>query len=168
MSDGGLSKARLGRMHDIMTGYVARGEVPGMVTLVSRRGEVHVDAIGAKTTAGNDPIQRDTIFRISSMTKPITAVAAMILVEECKLRLDEPVDRLLPELANRKVLKRIDGAARRDCSSKPSDHRPRPADLHHGLRPGLCVAGCVSDSEGGERAADRDGGACPIGDACSG
>src|SRR5260370_517612 len=51
----------------------------------------------------------DTIFRISSMTKPITAVATMILVEECKLRLDEPVDRLLPELANRKVLRRLDG-----------------------------------------------------------
>ena len=54
-------------------------------------------------------MRRDTIFRIASMTKPITAGAAMILVEECKLRLDEPVDRLLPELANRKVLKRIDG-----------------------------------------------------------
>src|SRR6266567_2180526 len=108
MSNGGLSRARLGRMHDIMAGYVARGEVPGMVTLVSRRGEVHVDAIGAKA-AGGSPMWRDTIFRISSMTKPIAAVAAMILVEECKLRLDEPVDRLLPELANRKVLKRIDG-----------------------------------------------------------
>src|SRR6185295_8869899 len=58
---------------------------------------------------GSDPMARDTIFRITSMTKPITAAATMILVEECKLRLDEPVDRLLPELANRKVLKRIDG-----------------------------------------------------------
>jgi CubicO group peptidase (beta-lactamase class C family) len=54
-------------------------------------------------------MRRDTIFRITSMTKPITAAAAMILVEECKLRLDEPVDRLLPELAGRKVLKRLDG-----------------------------------------------------------
>jgi CubicO group peptidase (beta-lactamase class C family) len=101
MSVQGLSRARLARMHDVMAGYVERGEVPGMVTLVSRRGEVHVDAIGA--------IRRDTIFRISSMTKPITAAAAMILVEECKLRLGEPVDRLLPELAGRKVLKRLDG-----------------------------------------------------------
>ena len=58
-------------------------------------------------------MRRDTIFRIASMTKPITAVAAMILVEECKLRLDEPVDRLLPELANRQVLKRHRRAARR-------------------------------------------------------
>jgi CubicO group peptidase (beta-lactamase class C family) len=110
MNTGGLSKARLGRMHDVMAGYVERGEVPGIVTLVSRRGEVHVDALGMKAVGGSDPMRRDTIFRIASMTKPITAAAAMILVEECKLRLDEPVDRLLPELADRRVLKRIDGA----------------------------------------------------------
>ncbi|MGB6452276.1 MAG: serine hydrolase domain-containing protein [Steroidobacteraceae bacterium] len=105
----GLSKARLGRMHQTMAAYVEAREVPGVVTLVSRRGEVHVDAIGAKALDGRDPIGRDTIFRIASMTKPITAVATMILVEECKLRLDEPVERLLPELANRRVLKRMDG-----------------------------------------------------------
>jgi CubicO group peptidase (beta-lactamase class C family) len=113
MSKGGFSKARLDRMRDVMAGHVERG-VPGLVTLVSRRGEVHVEAIGMKEAGGpgavgNGPIRRDTIFRISSMTKPITAVAAMVLVEECKLRLDEPVDRLLPELADRKVLKRLDG-----------------------------------------------------------
>jgi CubicO group peptidase (beta-lactamase class C family) len=55
-------------------------------------------------------MRRDTIFRIASMTKPITAAAAMILVEECKLRLDEPVDRWLPELANSTVLKEAHGA----------------------------------------------------------
>jgi CubicO group peptidase (beta-lactamase class C family) len=109
MSTGGLSRARRARMHDIMAGYVERGEVPGIVTLVSRRGEMHVDAIGMQALGGSDPIRRDTIFRISSMTKPITAVAAMILVEECRLRLDEPVDRLLPELADRTALKRLDG-----------------------------------------------------------
>src|SRR5947199_2637789 len=54
-------------------------------------------------------MRSDTIFRIASMTKPITAAATMILVEECKLRLDERADRLLPELANRRVLKRLDG-----------------------------------------------------------
>jgi CubicO group peptidase (beta-lactamase class C family) len=113
MSKGGFSKARLDRMRDVMAGHVERG-VPGLVTLVSRRGEVHVEEIGMKAAGGpgavgNGPIRRDTIFRISSMTKPITAVATMVLVEECKLRLDEPVDRLLPELADRKVLKRLDG-----------------------------------------------------------
>jgi CubicO group peptidase (beta-lactamase class C family) len=109
MSAAGLSRGRLGRMHEVMFGYVERGEVPGLVTLVSRRGEVHVDAIGMKAVEGSDPIRRDTIFRISSMTKPITAAATMILVEECKVRLDEPVDRWLPELAERQVLKRLDG-----------------------------------------------------------
>jgi CubicO group peptidase (beta-lactamase class C family) len=109
MSVGGLSKGRLGRMHDVMAGHVDRGEVPGLVALISRRGEVQVDAIGMKASGGREPIRRDTIFRVSSMTKPIAAAAAMILMEECRLRLDEPVDRLLPELADRKVLKRPDG-----------------------------------------------------------
>src|SRR6266704_4200925 len=109
MSTAGLSRARLGRMQEGMAGYGERGEVPGLVTLVSRRGEVHVDASGMKAVSESDPIRRDTIFRISSMTKPITAAATMILVEECKVRLDEPLDRLLPELAGRQVLKRLDG-----------------------------------------------------------
>jgi CubicO group peptidase (beta-lactamase class C family) len=108
MSTAGLSKARLDRMHDVMAGHIERRDLPGLVTLVSRRGEVHVDAIGMMALGGNDPMRRDTIFRIASMTKPITAAATMILVEDCKLRLDEAVDGLLPELANRRVLKRID------------------------------------------------------------
>ncbi|WP_240417703.1 serine hydrolase domain-containing protein [Paenibacillus periandrae] len=103
-----LSKERLGRMHDIMAGYVERGEISGMVTLISRREDVYVDAIGKLAFGSDVSMQRDTLFRIASMTKPITAAAAMILVEECRLRLDEPVDQLLPELADRQVLKRID------------------------------------------------------------
>src|SRR5207302_7413533 len=79
MSIAGLSRARLGRMHDVMAGYVERGDVPGLVTLVSRRGEVHVDVIGTMAIADPTPMRRDTIFRISSMTKPIIAVATMIL-----------------------------------------------------------------------------------------
>lgn len=108
MTGGGLSKARLSRVGAVLSGYVERGAVPGVVGLISRRGMVHVEVIGAKSLGG-DPVCRDTIFRITSMTKPITAVAVMILVEECKLRLDEPVDRLLPELAGRRVLRRLDG-----------------------------------------------------------
>jgi CubicO group peptidase (beta-lactamase class C family) len=109
MSSAGFSKTRLGLMRDVMARHVERGDVPGIVTLVSRGSETHVDAIGMTALDGGDPIRRDTIFRIASLTKPVTAVAAMILVEECRLRLDEPVDRLLPELADRKVLRRIDG-----------------------------------------------------------
>jgi CubicO group peptidase (beta-lactamase class C family) len=99
MSTGGLAAARLTRLQQVLAGYVERGDVPGLVALVSRRGDTHVEAIG---------LARDAIFRISSMTKPVTAVAALILVEECKLRLDEPIDRLLPELRQRRVLKRLD------------------------------------------------------------
>ena len=103
----GLSKSRLGRLHDAMSHHVNSGDVPGLVTLVSRRGEVHVDAIGNMAIDGA-PMRRDTLFRITSMTKPVTAVAAMMLVEQCKLRLDDPVDRWLPELADRQVLRAID------------------------------------------------------------
>ncbi len=94
-----FSKSRLERMHAVMAGYAERDEVPALVTLVSRRGETHVDAVGTAS---------DTIFPIASMTKPMAAVAAMILVEECLLRLDDPVDAFLPELANRRVLRRPD------------------------------------------------------------
>src|SRR6201995_4042520 len=103
MRDGGLSANRLKRLHDVMTGYVERGEVPGLVTMVARRGEGHVDAIGVMAGGLEEPMRRDTIFRISSMTKPVTAAAAMICVEECLLRLDEPVHRLVPEPANREA-----------------------------------------------------------------
>jgi CubicO group peptidase (beta-lactamase class C family) len=108
MSGAAWSKPRLARMHDVLAGHVERGEIPGVVTLLSRRGDVHVDALGATAIGGAAPMQRDTIFRITSMTKPVTAAAAMILVEECRLRLDEPVDRLLPELAGRRVLRLLE------------------------------------------------------------
>jgi len=81
-------------MHDVMASHIERGAVPGLVTLVSRRGEVHVDAIGMKAAGGSDPMRRDTILRIASMTEPVTPAAAIILVEESKLRLDESVNRL--------------------------------------------------------------------------
>ncbi len=118
MKMGSLSQSRLGRMHDVMAGFVRRGEVPGIVTLVSRHGQLHIDAIGAKALDGKGPVQRDTIFRISSMTKPLIAAATMILVEEGRLRLDEPVDRLLPELSDRRVLRRIDGALEDTVAAK--------------------------------------------------
>jgi CubicO group peptidase (beta-lactamase class C family) len=95
-------------MHDVMAGYVQRGALPGLITLVSRRGEAHVDVLGTRAVGSSEAMRRDTLFRLSSMTKPIIAVATLILIEECKLRLDEPVDSLLPELAQRRVLKRLD------------------------------------------------------------
>lgn len=120
MSQGGFSKARLARMHQVMAGYVEQGSVAGLVTLLSRRGETVVDTIGCQDLIRKDPLRRDSIFRIASMTKPITAVAAMILVEECRLTLDAPLDPFLPELASRLVLKRIDGPVEQcDAAVRP-------------------------------------------------
>jgi CubicO group peptidase (beta-lactamase class C family) len=94
-------------MHQVLSGYVARKELPGLVALVSRYDDVHVEAIGTLSFSHSAPMKRDTIFRIASLTKPIAAVAAMILVEECKLRLDDSIEPWLPELANRWVLKSL-------------------------------------------------------------
>lgn len=105
---GGFSPTRLARMHHTLLRHVESGRLPGLVALLSRRGVEHVDAIGTLAFDRSEPMRRDTIFRLASVTKPITAVAAMILVEECRLRLDDPVDEFLPELANRKVLRTID------------------------------------------------------------
>jgi CubicO group peptidase (beta-lactamase class C family) len=110
MSDsGGLSRTGLDRMRAVLGRAVERGEVPGLVALVHRRGRTHVVALGTTETGGDTPMRRDTIFRIASLTKLVTAVAAMVLIEECRLRLDDPVDDLLPELAGRRVLRRIGG-----------------------------------------------------------
>jgi CubicO group peptidase (beta-lactamase class C family) len=99
----------LDRVHAAMAARVERNEFPGIVTMIATADEVHVDAIGATEFDGAAPMRRDTLFRIASMTKPVVAAATMMLVEEGKLALDEPVDRLLPELANRRVLEHVDG-----------------------------------------------------------
>ena len=105
---------RLARLDEVLERHVADGEVVGMTWLVARGGDVHVGAAGtlAAGAAGDGgpggtppaPVARDTIYRISSTTKPIVAAAALTLVEDCVLRLDDPVDDLLPELADRRVL----------------------------------------------------------------
>jgi CubicO group peptidase (beta-lactamase class C family) len=103
----GLSPSRLERLHEIMAGYVERQAVSGVVTLVARRGEVSIDAIGGLALGDSPAMEADTIFRVASLSKPITAVAALMLVEECVLRLDDPVERFLPELADRRVLRSL-------------------------------------------------------------
>jgi CubicO group peptidase (beta-lactamase class C family) len=103
----GLSRARLERMHEVLAGYVERERLPGLVTGLYRRGGVHVDSIGMTAFENGYPMCRDTIFRLASLSKPIVAAAAMTMVEDGTLRLDDPVDELLPELANRKVLRTI-------------------------------------------------------------
>jgi CubicO group peptidase (beta-lactamase class C family) len=108
-SSSGLSSQRLGRIHDVLSEYVDRGVTPGAISVVSRREEVHIEAAGYLDLAARTPMKRDTIFRIASMTKAVTAVAAMILVEETKLRLDDRVDEWLPEITDRQVLRSLEG-----------------------------------------------------------
>ncbi|MEV4833373.1 serine hydrolase domain-containing protein [Nonomuraea sp. NPDC049486] len=98
----------LRRLREVLTRHVDSGKIPGVVALVSRGGRTHVEAIGTMRHDGGAPMRRDTIFRMASTSKPVTIAAAMVLLDECRLRLDDPVDTWLPELADRQVLKRID------------------------------------------------------------
>ena len=107
MTGGWFSQTGLARLHDVMAGHVERGDMPGSITLVARHGRAHVDVIGTRAFGDAEPMQRDDVFRITSMTKPITAAAAMTLVDDGTLDLDAPVDDLLPELANRRVLRSV-------------------------------------------------------------
>ncbi len=102
----GMSSARLGRLTAAMERAVASGGVPAVSTLVFRNGvEAHFDAQGQQDPTTGVALARDTIFRIYSMSKPITSVATMILVEEGVIGLHAPVSKWLPELADVKVLK---------------------------------------------------------------
>ena len=106
---------------------VDRGDLGGIVTLIFHRGEVvQVDAVGYQDPETRKPMARDTIFRIASMSKPIAAVATLMLLDDGKIALDDPVDRWLPELANPMVL--ADPTAPLD-SGTPSPHPIRVIDL---------------------------------------
>ena len=98
----------LSEMKGALSAHVGPRGVPGLVALVSHEGETHAETLGSKSYGGPE-IQRQCIFRISSMTKPVTAAATMVLVDEGRVELSEPVDRLLPELSGRRVLKSIGG-----------------------------------------------------------
>jgi len=107
MADG-LTSAGIERIHEVAERHVGDSRVPGLVALVARGDDVHVEALG-NLTIGGRPMIRDSIFRIASTTKPITAAATLAVIEEGLIEIDEPVDPLLPELADRRVLRRMDG-----------------------------------------------------------
>ncbi|WP_350274077.1 serine hydrolase domain-containing protein [Kribbella sp. HUAS MG21] len=109
MSTNGFSAPGLRRLHDVLARHVDSGKIPGAVALVSRGdGDPHVEALGTLRHDGGAPMRRDTIFRMASTSKPVSVSAAMVLLDECRLRLDDTVEEWLPELANRQVLKQID------------------------------------------------------------
>jgi CubicO group peptidase (beta-lactamase class C family) len=103
-----LTADGLAQVHKIATSHVGDDRVPGLVALVARGDQVHAEVLGSRTIGG-PAMQRDSLFRIASLTKPMTGVATLVLAAEGLFRLDEPVDRLLPELADRQVLRRMDG-----------------------------------------------------------
>ncbi|HET7250159.1 MAG TPA: serine hydrolase domain-containing protein [Gemmatimonadales bacterium] len=106
----GFARRPVERMRAALRRHVEHGWAPGLVTYVNHRGREHVEAMGTMAFDGELPMARDTIFRLASMSKPITAVGAMTLVEECRIRLDDPIDEWLPELKDRRVLRNLDSA----------------------------------------------------------
>lgn len=100
----GMSSTRLGRIPAAMRRYVEQGDVVGVITLVARDGRiVSLDSAGYRDKATRSPVGRNTIFRIASMTKPVTSAAAMMLVEEDKLRPDDPVSKYIPVFERMRV-----------------------------------------------------------------
>ena len=107
----GFDADRLVALTPALQKYVDDGDLSGAVTLVWRRGaEAHFAAVGKRDIERNLPMTRDTLFRIASMTKPVTSVAAMMLREEGKLGLDDPISRWIPELGKQRVLRAPDRA----------------------------------------------------------
>jgi CubicO group peptidase (beta-lactamase class C family) len=109
----GMSSLRLQRIRDALQADIDKGVVPGAVALIARRGKIaFLEALGYRDRETGAAIATDTIFRIASMTKPFTSVATMMLAEEGKLLLADPVSRYIPEFANLKVAVDSDGEAK--------------------------------------------------------
>lgn len=121
----GLTEAGIERFRAAAEQHVGDSLVPGLVALIARGPEVHVEALG-RLSIGGPPVARDSIFRISSTTKPITGATTLAVVDEGLIALDEPVDRLLPELSNRQVLRRMDGPLE---ETVPAERAITPRDL---------------------------------------
>ena len=122
----GFSSSKLGRVNDTMRGYVDGGKLAGALTMAARRGEVfHFQPHGLADLESGAPMERDTIFRIYSMTKPITILAAMMLYEEGCFSLDDRADRFIPELADMKVFEGMDGEKMRLVDQE------RPITIRH-------------------------------------
>jgi CubicO group peptidase (beta-lactamase class C family) len=104
----GFTAEGLAALDAALARHTSSGAVPGLVALVARHGQVHVTTAGHRSLGDSNPIGRDAIFRIASLTKPVTGVAAMLLVQDGAMALDDPVERWLPELAGRRVLRAYD------------------------------------------------------------
>ena len=141
----GVSSERLKRLDATMKGFVDEGRLAGVVSLLARHGKiVHFSAAGKKDMRQSDPMQKDSIFRIYSMTKPVTGVAMMMLYEEGKWRLDDPVSRYIPEFSKLKVHagENADGTAKLEDSRRSMTMRELMTHTS-GLAYGLSAANPV-------------------------
>jgi CubicO group peptidase (beta-lactamase class C family) len=119
---GGFSPEGLAQIPATLQGFVDQGSLAGVVSLLWRGGEtVQVNTIGYRDLVAKTPMPRDALFRIASMTKPVTSVAALMLLEEGKLRLDDPITRWLPEFSDMRVL--------RDATGPVEDTYPAPREI---------------------------------------
>lgn len=126
----GLSRERLARITETIESEVARKEIPGAVVLIARRGKIgYFKTFGTLNPATSAPMPPDALFRIYSMTKPITSVAAMILVEDGKIKLDDPVGDYLPQFRNVKVAVEAPGAASSTLATNPATRPITVQDL---------------------------------------
>ncbi len=126
--DVGMSSERLQRVNDVIKASIGAGQITGAVTMVSRKGHIaHFEAQGLMDVEAKTPMRKDAIFRMASMSKPVTGVAILILMEEGKLRLTDPVSRFIPEFKNPKVaiLKTTSGA-RGAAPATPGQPPPAP------------------------------------------
>jgi CubicO group peptidase (beta-lactamase class C family) len=102
----GVDQAALAQIAPALQGVIDAGDLSGFVTLIWRKGEeLQFNALGHRNIETGAPMTRDTLFRIASMTKPVTSIAAMMLMEEGKLRLDDPISKWAPEFAEMRMLK---------------------------------------------------------------
>jgi len=117
----GFDPEALARVPGALGSVIEAGDLSGAVTLIWRKGEIaQVTTQGRRDIAADKPMQRDTLFRIASMTKPITSVAALMLMEEGRFKLDDPITQWAPEFANMKVLKDAQGPVE-DVYDAPRD-----------------------------------------------
>src|SRR5215472_4724980 len=106
----GFNQDKLGAIAPALKAIVDGGDLSGFVTLTYRRGEIaQLNILGRRNIEENLPMTRDTLFRIASMTKPVTSVAALMLMEEGKFKLEDPITKWAPEFSNMRVLKTADG-----------------------------------------------------------
>jgi len=129
--EAGLSSSGLKRLADRLNEGVAKGEIPGAVVLVARNGKIAMfEAFGYRDRDAAAPMQKDAIFRIASMTKPITSVSAMMLVEEGKLSLDDPVAKYIPAFGDAKVaVKRENTDGTEEVGQEPQRRQMTILDL---------------------------------------